>query len=70
MNISPAHASPDKSNWVPLPDDPELTRRPGYDFAPKMETMKHLQIVEVITPKSKPPFEALIEKLFAKLNVR
>lgn len=25
----------DKMNWVPLPDDPDLLYRPGYDYGAK-----------------------------------
>lgn len=25
----------DRTNWVPLPDDPDLLHRPGYDYGAK-----------------------------------
>lgn len=39
-----------KDRMVPLPDDPNLLRRPGYDYSAQHPT-RRLQIVKVIEPE-------------------
>lgn len=44
---------PDKTNWIPLPYDDDLLRRPGYDYGANKENRKH-------TVKKNNPIEALL----------
>jgi len=49
---------------IPLPDDSELTRRPGYDYGAKRITLK---VAKVIVPETR---ETRFEKIFAALLKR
>jgi len=51
---------------VPIPDDPNLTTRPGYDYGAKHPTHQ-LQIVKVIEPEQLPTDR---HDLFAKSIIR